>query len=306
MDITKVIIPAAGLGTRFLPFTKAVPKEMLPLINKPAIHYVVEEALQSDINQLIFITSKNKESIADYFDSSDALNAMLKERSQDQLMASINKLIRSAHFTYIRQHEPLGLGHAITMARFALSPKEYVAIMLPDDIITGPQPGLAQLMRIARQEKASVIAVQEVPDECLPAYGIVGVKKQITPNLFQVQSVIEKPSKKDAPSNLAVIGRYVLSSKIFKALEEVNEFGTQELQLTDAITHMTKLNEKVFAYKVQGTRYDVGTPLGWMKALISLGLQHPQYGPHIKAYLADLGTSQSFIYDSAKNISHTL
>ncbi len=306
MDITKVIVPAAGLGTRFLPYTKAVPKEMLPLLTRPAIHYIVEEGLQSDINQFLLITSKNKESIANYFDAYDSLQATLKERNQDHLVASINKLIRTAHFSYIRQGEPLGLGHAIMQARNLIGPKEYVGIMLPDDIIVGPQPGLAQLIRIARQEKASVIAVQEVPDECIPLYGIISVKKQITPNLFQVGSVVEKPAKKDAPSNLAVIGRYVLSGKIFKALDEVNELSTQELQLTDGITHLTKLNEKVYAYKVQGMRYDVGTPVGWIKAIIGLALQNPHYSAHIKNYLADLNTTHSFMYDSSKNITHTL
>lgn len=306
MDIIKAVIPAAGLGTRFLPFTKAVPKELVPLLNKPAIQYVVEEALHSDVNQFLFITSKDKEAIADHFDVSDKLESILKERDQEQLLADINKIIRLAQFTYIRQSEPLGLGHAIGLARNSIGPKEYFTVLLPDDIIMGNPPGLAQLIRIARQEKASVIAVQEVPDECVSSYGIVSIKKQITPSLFQVGNLVEKPAKKDAPSNLAIIGRYVLSPKIFKALDEISVHDNKELQLTDGISHMMKNNEKVFAYKVQGIRYDVGTPIGWIKSIIGIALQTPAYAPHIKSFLADLNTTQSFMYNSSKNIQHTI
>jgi len=305
MDIKKAIIPAAGLGTRFLPYTKSIPKEMLPLLNKPAIQYIIEEGLSSDISQFYMITSRDKQAIANHFDSSPDLEAMLKERNQDKLLSSVEKIIRAAHFTYIRQSEPLGLGHAVMMARHSIG-KEYFGIFLPDDIITGPSPALSQLIKIARQEKASVIAVQEVPNECVSSYGIISVKKQITPNLFQVGHLVEKPQQKDAPSNLAVIGRYVLSHKIFAALDEVGAYATCELQLTDGITHMMKNNEKVFAYKVQGTRYDIGTPIGWVKAIIGLSLQNPQFSPHIKAYLNDFDGMDSFLYNTGKNITHTL
>ncbi|MFI5333142.1 MAG: UTP--glucose-1-phosphate uridylyltransferase [Candidatus Babeliales bacterium] len=305
MEITKTIIPAAGLGTRFLPITKAIPKEMLPILNKPAIHYIIEEALQSEVNQCIFITSKDKEAIADYFDTDAKLDDILQERHKENLLAGLNKIMRTAHFTYIRQSEPLGLGHAVSLARYCITPKEYFGVMLPDDIIIGQQPGLAQLIRIAHQEKASVIAVQEVPDECVSSYGVIAIKKQITPNLFQVSQLVEKPAKKDAPSNLAIIGRYVLSAKIFKALDEINAYSTtNELQLTDGISHMMHQNEKVFAYKIQGTRYDVGNPVGWIKAVIGIGLQNPQYAPHIKDFLANLNTPSSFVYDTSKNIRH--
>lgn len=305
MEVTKTIIPAAGLGTRFLPLTKAIPKEMLPLLNKPAIHYIVEEALQSSINHCLFITSRDKEAIANYFDADPALDAILEERHKENLLAGLTKIMRAIHCTYIRQAEPLGLGHAISLARYSIAPKEYFGVMLPDDIIMGQQPGLAQLIRIAQQEKASVIAVQEVPDDCVSSYGIVAIKKQITPHLFQVSSLVEKPAKKDAPSNLAIIGRYVLSAKIFHALDEISTYSTSnELQLTDGITHMMHQNEKVFAYKLQGTRYDTGTPIGWIKAVIGIALQTPEYAPHIKSFLADLNTPQSFLYDSSKNIKH--
>lgn len=303
MDITKVIIPAAGLGTRFLPYTKAVPKEMLPLLNKPALQYIIEEGLASEIKQFFIISSRGKQAIEDYFDADPGLERFLDERNKPDLLSSINKIIRQAFFTYIRQTEPLGLGHAVWMARHSIG-KEYFGVCLPDDIIAGKQPGLAQLIRIARQEKASVIAVQEVPQDSVSSYGIIAVKQQITPNLFQVSNLVEKPKQKDAPSNLAVIGRYVLSHKIFQALDETASSETGEIQLTDGISHMMKMNEKVFAYKVQGTRYDIGNPIGWLKASIGLALQDPHYAPHIKQYIDDLDTAQSFMYDNNKNIVH--
>lgn len=303
MDIAKIIIPAAGIGTRFLPFTKAVPKEMVPLLNKPAIHYIIQEGIASGIEQFLIVTSRNKQAIANYLDSSPELELFLKEKDKLECIAGIEKLLRAAQFIYVRQSEALGLGHAVWTARNLIA-KEYVGICLPDDIIINKQPALAQLIRIARQEKASVIAVQEVPSEMVSSYGIIAIKKQITPSLFQVSDLIEKPSPKDAPSNLAIIGRYILSHKIFQALDEVSTYTAGELQLTDGISQMMKNNEKVFAYKVQGIRYDIGTPVGWVKAIISLASQHPDYAPHIKEFIADFNSINSFLYNQEKNISH--
>jgi len=306
MDITKVVIPSAGIGSRFLPYTKAVPKEMLPLMNRPALHYIVEEAVKSSINQFICITSRKKHAIADYFDSSPELQEILKEKKEQILLSEIEKIIRTSEFTYLRQASLLGLGHAVWLARHCIQ-KEYFGIMLPDDIITGKQPALGQLIRIARQEKGTVIAVQEVPSECVPLYGIVDVKKQITPNLFQVSNLVEKPEKKDAPSNLAVVGRYVMSPKIFASLEEMTTYSVgEDLQLTDAINNMMQNNEKVFAYKIQGMRYDIGQPLGWIKAVIGMSLQDPHYSEPIKRFLEDLGTEESFMYKQSKNIEHSV
>lgn len=305
MEVTKAIIPAAGLGTRFLPYTKAVPKEMLPLINKPAIQYIIEEGLSSALNNFFIITARDKQAITDHFDINPELERVLSERNKFDLMADTEKIIRQANFSYIRQSEPLGLGHAVWMARHVIG-KEYFSIFLPDDIILGKNPAMEQIIKVARQEKASVIAVQEVPNECISSYGIVAIRKQITPNLFQVSHLVEKPAQKDAPSNLAVIGRYVLSHKIFSSLNEISSYAVGELQLTDAITHMMKNNEKVYAFKVQGTRYDVGTPLGWIKAIIGMSLQDPYYAPHVRKFLSELNTFDSFIYNQTKNISHTL
>ncbi len=275
MEIIKIVIPAAGLGTRFLPYTKTVPKEMLPLLGKPAIHYSVQEAINSGIDQVMFIVNREKELIGNYFDSSPELDTILEEKNKKSSLKEIHALIKAAQFSYIRQSEPLGLGHAILMAKPFLN-KEYFAIALPDDIIINKVPALEQLMRIARQEKASVIAVQEVPLDHVSSYGIVRIKKQITPNLFQVDSLVEKPSIQDAPSNLAVIGRYIVSYKIFASLQQISSYATNELQLTDALTHMLHQNEKIYAYKIEGDRYDIGTPRGWLKAMVELGLQDPQ------------------------------
>lgn len=304
MDVTKAIIPAAGLGTRFLPFTKAIPKEMLPLINTPAIQYIVEEGLASNIKHFYMVTGRGKQAIADYFDLNPGLELLLTERNKLNYLTELEKIIKESQFTYIRQSEPLGLGHAVWTARHSIG-KEYFGIFLPDDIIISKTAALAQLIRIARQEKASVIAVQEVPNEVVSSYGIVGIKKQITPNLFQVSHLVEKPSNKDAPSNLAIIGRYVLSHKIFSALEDMNMYATDELQLTDGISHMMKNNEKVFAYKVQGMRYDIGNPVGWLKAIIGIALQDPQYAPIIKEYLKGLDTVDSLLFNQTKSIDHT-
>jgi UTP--glucose-1-phosphate uridylyltransferase len=303
MEITKALIPVAGLGTRFYPVTKSIPKEMLPLLNKPALHYILEEGLQSAIKQFVIVTNKYKYAIENYLDSSPELEILLGHTKKQLLTSDIEKIINAAQFVYLKQPEPLGLGHAVWLARNIIG-KEYFGIFLPDDIITGKEAGLAQLIRVARQEKASVIAVQEIPMECASSYGMVAIKKQITSNLFQVASLVEKPQPKDAPSNLAIIGRYVLSHKIFKALDETSVGAGQELQLTDAISCMMMQNEKVLAYKIQGTRYDIGTPLGWIKAIITMALQHPEYAPQIRSFLTNLD-SLDFMYNHTKNISHT-
>lgn len=284
MDIIKTVIPAAGFGTRFLPWTKAMPKELLPLLNKPALQLVIEEGLQSEIKQFVVVTSRHKEAITNHFDVAPDLELFLREKNKLDVITGLEKIIKNAEFTYVRQPEQQGLGHAVWMARNIIC-KEYFGIILPDDLIFNKTPALSQLIRVARQEKASVIAVQEVPSEQVSSKGIIAIKKQITPSLFQVQDLVEKPQPKDAPSNLAIVGRYVLSSKIFASLETIEPSAGGELQLTDAISHMLKNNEKVFAYKLQGTLHDVGTPLGWLKANIDLGLHDPQIGAALRSYL---------------------
>lgn len=287
MEITKALVPAAGFATNFLPFSKAVPKEMLPLLTKPAIHYVVEEGLQSGIKNFFIVTNREKQAIGDHFDTYQALEEFLKETNKSELLSDLAKIRRNASFAYVRQAEPLGLGHAVLQARSLMHDKEYFGISLPDDIIQSKTPALEQIMRVAQQERASVVAVQEIPRELASQYGIVTIKKQITSSLFQLSHIIEKPSPKDTPSNLAVVGRYVLSSKIFEALDTAASYSLEDIQLSDGISTMIRSGERVFAYKIQGTRYDIGTPLGWMKASIAFGLQDPVYGPHLKRFLSD-------------------
>lgn len=305
MEINKVIIPAAGQASRFLPYSKSLAREMLPLLinqYKPAIQHIAEEALLSELTNMMIITSQGKEAIQDHFDAA-TLTAALKEEDKTGSLASLERLGRLAEFSYIRQPEPLGLGHALWLARHFIH-KEYFSVALPDDIIISKQPALSQLIRVARQEKASVIAVQEVPTECLSSYGIVAIRKCITPNLFQISNIVEKPQPKDAPSSLAVVGRYVLSSKIFQSLDAMRSYENNELSLTDAISHMLQHSERVFAYKIQGIRYDIGTPVGWVKAVIGSALQDPECGPTIRKFLTEINTTESFLYNPAKMIEH--
>ena len=205
MEVKKAIIPAAGLGSRFLPQTKAIPKEMLPLVDRPAIQYIIEEGIKSNLNNFVIVSGRTKKALEDHFDIAPELDFTLEQKNKKYLIASISKLIENAEFSYVRQKEPLGLGHAVWTARHAVG-REHVAILLPDEIITGPTPAISHLIKIATQEKCNVIAVREVPIEDTKHYGVVAIKKQFSPNLFQVKSLVEKPEPNDAPSNLAIIG----------------------------------------------------------------------------------------------------
>ena len=285
--VTKAIIPAGGLGTRFLPATKTTPKEMLPLLDKPAIQYIIEEGLQSNIQTFIVVTGKNKSVIEDHFDPYPELENHLKAKKKEYLLEGVNKIINTANFIYLRQKEPLGLGHAIWSTKHVIG-KEHIAIFLPDDIIISQTPCMAQLIQIATQEKCNVVAVQEVPLENVSNYGVIGIRKQFSPNLFQVKELIEKPSISDAPSNLAIVGRYVLSSNIFNTLGELRIGTGGEIQLTDAIQRLLLSGEKVFAYKINGTRYDIGNPLGLLKANLDMALRHPTYSRDLQQHLAEL------------------
>jgi UTP--glucose-1-phosphate uridylyltransferase len=311
MDIVKAIIPAAGLGTRCLPWTKAMPKEMLPLLLgngnfKPALQVIVEEAIQSQINTISFIVNKEKSVLSNHFEPF-AGNTSSFNHKELQTLIEIDRITRNTEFIYIRQPEPLGLGHAVWLARHIIG-KEYFGIILPDDIIVNAQqPALSQLIRIARQERASVIGVQEVPLSCVSSYGIIDIRKQITPNLFQIGGIVEKPTQKDTPSQYGVVGRYFLSHKIFASLTELSSYSNGELHLTDAIAHMMRnQNEKVFAYKLQGMRYDLGTPIGWLKAVVGTALHDSEYGPELQRFLENINSSQPFLFEQAKTIEHQI
>lgn len=300
MEISKIVLTAGGLGTRFLPYTKAIPKEMLPILTKPVIQYVIEEALNSELSHFFIVTNRNKHIIADHIDAAHDLNAVLAERSQEDLLACTRRLARLGTYAFIRQSEPLGMGHAIMLAQQCIG-KEYFAVAAPDDLIDSPDPLLKQLIRVARQEKGSIIAVQEVPNSCLATSQVISIKKTITPSLFQVSGIVDRPLPKNTPSNLAVVGRFVLSHKIFSALEYVSNYNDDhEISLSQAISHMIHDNERVFAYKISNTRYDLSTPLGWLKAVIGFGLKNPQFAPHIKTILEESNSSQSILYNPAR------
>lgn len=285
--ITKAIIPAGGLGTRFLPATKSLPKEMLPIFDKPAIQYIVEEGMKSGIKNFVVVTGRNKNVIEDHFDIHPELEAFLRTKNKSELMDGISRLVTNSNFIYVRQKEPLGLGHAVWSAKHVIG-NEQVAVFLPDDIIMGKTPTMAQLIQIALQEKCNVVAVQEVPMDEVSRYGIIGVRKQFSPNLFQVKELVEKPLVSEAPSNLAIVGRYVLSPKIFDVLDQQHLGRGGEIQLTDAIQELLLSGEKVFAYKIQGERYDIGTPLGLLKANLDYALRHPRHAEVVLEYLKGL------------------
>jgi UTP--glucose-1-phosphate uridylyltransferase len=282
MDINQVVIPAAGLGTRFLPYTKSIPKEMLPLLNKPALAYIIEEGLAAQRTNFLIITNQSKQAIAHYFAESTELNSLLHAKNSGGFLGNLPQVIQQCRFTFINQNEPKGLGDAISLARGHID-TDYFCVCLPDDIITPEHAGLSQLITHAQQQQASVIAVQEVPRARVSSYGIIVPKKQVSTHLFELADVVEKPSVEQAPSNLAIVGRYVLSTTIFKALDEIRPCAQRELQLTDAISYLLKhTQEKVFAYKIQGSRYDIGTPIGWLQALLTLALENPEYAPSLR------------------------
>jgi UTP--glucose-1-phosphate uridylyltransferase len=285
-NITKAVIPAAGLGTRFLPITKSIPKEMLPLLNKPAIQYIIEEGLAARITDFYIITSSEKQALEHYLTPSPELAAQLKKNKKENLMIELQKLLATTKYTYIEQAQPLGLGHAIAMAHGAIG-NEYFAVFLPDDIVFNTIPAIEQLALCARNEKATVIAVQEVERDYISAYGSIAIKKKIQDGLVEVDHIIEKPHPDDAPSNLAVIGRYILSPRIFDAIDAITPtdrtHAKREIQLTDALTKLVENKERVLALTLQGTRFDLGSPPGWLQANIYLGLQDPAVAPQLRA-----------------------
>lgn len=266
MKIRVAIIPAAGVGTRFLPYTKAVAKELLPLIDKPAIHRIVQECVDSGISSVEIIISPEKAAIQHYFSPDPALQKFLAQKNKEQLLDSVNSLINKVSFSYTIQENPQGLGHAIACSQQART-DDYCAVLLPDDIIVSSTPGIAQLATIAQKYQASVIAVQEVPQDQVSSYGVVAFEKQLEQNCYAITDLVEKPPVKDAPSNLAIIGRYIVSCDIFTLLQTTKPGAGGEIQLTDGIKALLHSGKTVLAYKIQGTRYDIGTPQGWLMAV---------------------------------------
>lgn len=303
MTITKAIIPAAGRSTRFLPASNAVSKEMLPILDKPAIQYILEEGCKAGIKNFAIVTNtKHSPALMNHLTPMPEREYVSIDAAQQASLASLRKTLYSADMSYVLQHEPLGLGHAVWSARHAIG-REHCAIMLPDDILTGQTAAIGQLIKIAQQERCNVVAVQEVSGKDISKYGVVSIKKQFSPNLFQVKELVEKPSPTQAPSNLAIVGRYVLSPQIFDVLEQLNANAVGDIELTDAIQSLLFAGEKVFAYKIQGARYDIGDPLGYIKANISLALKSGQYSDEMWAYLQSIDQEMLMMQGKAEILS---
>jgi UTP--glucose-1-phosphate uridylyltransferase len=290
MRVRKAVLPAAGWGTRFLPATKAQPKEMLPLVDKPVIQYAVEEAVAAGIEQIIIVTSSQKRAIEDHFDIDFELEHLLEERGDVEMLRRIRHISDLAQVAYVRQKEQLGLGHAVLVAK-ELVGHEPFAVILSDDVVIGERPCIGQLIGAYEQTKSSVVAVMGVPREETRRYGVIGVAEggehAGMDRLHQVSRLVEKPAPEDAPSDLAIIGRYVLTPKIFDKLEQTQRGSGGEIQLTDAIEELME-DQRVYAYEFEGTRYDAGTTMGWLMASVELALQRPDLAGEFRDYLRDL------------------
>ena len=283
MAVRTAVIPAAGFGTRFLPITKAVPKEMLPLVDRPILQYAVEEALGAGIDRIILVTSRGKAMSEDYFDLTPELERGLEAKESPRL-EELRHISRMADVIAVRQREPLGLGHAVLTARRAVGDEPFV-VMLADDVIHGSPSATQQLLEVFDRD-GSVLAVEEVPTERISAYGVVG-GEALTPDLWRVNQIIEKPPADQAPSNMGVVGRYVFTPAIFDCLEQITTGAIGELQLTDAIA-LLAAQEPVYAYRFAGTRYDCGTPLGLMKASVELALGRSEFTVELRAWLKEM------------------
>lgn len=285
MNIKKAIIPAAGLGTRFLPATKAQPKEMLPIVDKPTIQYIVEEAVAAGIEQILIITGRNKRAIEDHFDKSIELEHELEAHNKQELLKLVREISNTVDIYYIRQKEPKGLGHAINCAKTFVG-NEPFAVMLGDDVVDSEVPCLKQLMDCYNQYKTTILGVQEVPHKDVSKYGIVN-GMYIENNVYKLKDVIEKPAINEAPSNIAILGRYIITPEIFKVLENTLPGKGGEIQLTDALKTLIN-KESIYAYKFQGKRYDVGDKLGFLQATVEFALKREDLGETFKNYISEL------------------
>jgi UTP--glucose-1-phosphate uridylyltransferase len=286
--VRKAVFPAAGLGTRFLPATKAQPKEMLPLVDKPIIQYGVEEAVASGVDNILLVTGRGKNAIEDHFDVSIELETFLESRGKTELLAEIRKISNMINFAYVRQREPLGLGHAVLVTRELVGPEPF-AVILGDDVIDANPPALAQMIDVFRRVEAPVLAVERVPVDEVSSYGIVAVDESASlgDGLFRIRDLVEKPSRQDAPSNLAIIGRYILTPDIFDALEATATDRSGEIQLTNGLRRL--LGERpIYAYQVKGVRHDTGNKLGFLKAVVYFALRRPDLAGPFTDYLHSL------------------
>jgi len=287
--VRKVVIPAAGLGTRFLPATKAMPKEMLCVVDKPIIQYAVEEAVASGIEHVIIVTGRSKSSMEDHFDIAYELEATLRERGKDELANESRKVSDLASVSYVRQKQPLGLGHAVLAARDLVG-NEPFAVMLPDDLIDAPQkPALRQMIEVFERTGDPVIALLKVALADISAYGVIRGERDVAdPRIYLLQELVEKPKREDAPSDLAIMGRYVLTPDIFEDLATTARDKSGEIQLTNGLRALSA-RRRLLGYEFEGTRYDAGQKLGFLKATVDLALQREDLGPALRAYLKTLG-----------------
>jgi UTP--glucose-1-phosphate uridylyltransferase len=285
--VRKAIIPAAGLGTRFLPATKAQPKEMLPIVDKPSIQYIVEEAIASGIEDILIISGRGKRAIEDHFDKTYELEKVLQQKNKLDLLAEVQAISELANIHYIRQKEPLGLGHAIWCARSFVG-NEPFAVMLGDDIIHSEIPCLKQMIEVYNQQQCAIIGVQQVPDEDVSKYGIIAPNPQhLHQQVMEVLQLVEKPRKGQAPSNFAIMGRYILTPEIFSILDHQAPGSGGEIQLTDAISRLNE-QQQVMAYCFQGQRYDIGDKLGFIVATLDFALRRPELKQEVLRYIANV------------------
>jgi UTP--glucose-1-phosphate uridylyltransferase len=288
-EVRKAVFPAAGLGTRFLPATKALPKEMLPLVDKPIIQYGVEEALASGCDDIIIVTGRGKTVMEDHFDISFELEKTLESRGKTEMLALVHQISQMAHVSYTRQKEAMGLGHAVLMARELVGDEPF-AVILPDDVIDAEVPCIKQMIEVYEETGCSVLATQVVEGKAISAYGVLDVKPvtgKWKDRLFEVQDMVEKPKLEDAPSNLAIIGRYILTPAIFEMLATTPKGALGELQLTDGIKQLLK-KEKVYGFTFEGKRHDAGDKMGFLKATVEFALKRDDLGKEFREYLKTL------------------
>jgi len=285
MKIRKAVITAAGWGTRFLPITRSQPKEMLPLVDKPLIHYAVEEAINSGIEEIVLVTALGKRAIEDYFDRSFELEYFLEQRGETKLLKEMRQLSNLVDICYVRQKGQLGLGHAILTAKNIIAGEPF-AVLLPDDIIDTEVPVLKQMMDVYAQYETNVIAVEQIISQDTVKYGIIEPER-VSDRIYRVLRIIEKPKPDEAPSNLGTVGRYILKPEIFDTLEVTPPGKYGEIQLTDALQLLLE-KQVIYAYEFEGIWHDAGNPLGWLKAITALALKHPNYGQELREYLRQL------------------
>jgi len=287
-NIRKAVFPAAGLGTRFLPVTKAQPKEMLPLVDKPIIQYGVEEASAAGIDNMILVTGRGKNAIEDHFDVSVELESFLEARGKRDQLAEIRKISNMINVAYVRQGEPLGLGHAVLVARELVGDEPF-AVILADDVIDAEPPAIKQLIDVFAEVGGPVLAVERVPREEISSYGVIAIEPsaRLGPGIYQVRDLVEKPRSENAPSDLAIIGRYLLTPDIFPALATTKSDRTGEIQLTNGLRELLK-SRPIYACEIKGVRHDTGHKLGFLKAVVYFALRRPDLGDKFAAYLASL------------------